>query len=196
METERDLVTRASKLPLHPQDEIECRRCGVHCDKVVYPAACVERGCSFLYSYREFGHTYVGCMQKVFDVEIDLDATHRQRLARGLDRAELARGIGRAQEVDVDLHVEDLLHAADVGVAELLVRVEERALGLDARGRVDDLVAMDTAAPAFDLVLWVQRQRARAADEVALGLHGWILGERLRAPQDLTTGRGEARRRG
>jgi len=73
METERDLVTRASELPLHPQDELECRRCGVHCDKVVYPAACVERGCSFLYSYEEFGHTYVGCMQKVFDVEIDLD---------------------------------------------------------------------------------------------------------------------------
>jgi hypothetical protein len=73
MQTERDLVTRASDLPLHPQDELECRRCGVHCDKVVYPASCVDRGCSFLYSYEEFGHTYVGCMQKVFDVEIDLD---------------------------------------------------------------------------------------------------------------------------
>jgi hypothetical protein len=73
METQRDLVTRASELPLHPQNEIECRRCDVHCDKVVYPAACVERGCSFLYSYEEFGHTYVGCMQKVFDVEIDFD---------------------------------------------------------------------------------------------------------------------------
>src|SRR5205823_10323133 len=60
-------------LPLHPQDEVECRRCGVYCDKVVYPAACVERGCGFLYSYEEFGHTYVGCMQKIFDVEIDLD---------------------------------------------------------------------------------------------------------------------------
>ena len=73
METKRDLVTRAGELPLHPQDEVECRRCGVHCDKVVYPAACAERGCSFLYSYEEFGHTYVGCMQKVFDVEIDFD---------------------------------------------------------------------------------------------------------------------------
>jgi hypothetical protein len=73
METKRDLAIRASELPLHPQDEVECRRCGVHCDKVVYPAACVERGCSFLYSYEEFGHTYVGCMQKVFDVEIDFD---------------------------------------------------------------------------------------------------------------------------
>jgi hypothetical protein len=73
METKRDLVTPAGELPLHPQDEVECRRCGVHCDKVVYPAACAERGCSFLYSYEEFGHTYVGCMQKVFDVEIDFD---------------------------------------------------------------------------------------------------------------------------
>src|SRR5436309_15184286 len=73
METERDLATRPSELPLHPQDEIECRRCGVHCDKVVYPAACAARGCQFLYSYEEFGHTYVGCMQRVFAVEIDFD---------------------------------------------------------------------------------------------------------------------------
>ena len=73
METKRDLAGPPSELPLHPQDEVECRRCGVHCDKVVYPAACIERGCAFLYSYEEFGHTYVGCMQKVFDVEIDLD---------------------------------------------------------------------------------------------------------------------------
>jgi hypothetical protein len=73
METERDLARRPSELPLHPQDEVECRRCGVHCDKVVYPAACASRGCQFLYSYEEFGHTYVGCMQKVYDVEIDFD---------------------------------------------------------------------------------------------------------------------------
>src|SRR5262249_2375785 len=72
METKRDLVTRVSHLPLHPQDEVECRRCGVHCDKVVHPSACVERDWAFLYSYQEFGHTTVGCMQKVFDVEIDL----------------------------------------------------------------------------------------------------------------------------
>ena len=59
-------------LPLHPQDEVDCRRCGVHCDKVVYPSACVARGCPFLYSFEEVGRTYVGCLQKVFDVEIDL----------------------------------------------------------------------------------------------------------------------------
>ena len=83
METKRDLVTRVADLPLHPQDEVECRRCGVYCDKVVYPAACVERGCGFLYSYEEFGHTYVGCMQKIFDVEIDLDLLQRAEAGRG-----------------------------------------------------------------------------------------------------------------
>jgi hypothetical protein len=62
-----------SKLPLRPQDEVECSRCDVHCDKVVYPSACVERACPFLYAYEEWGHTYIGCMQKVYGVEIDLD---------------------------------------------------------------------------------------------------------------------------
>jgi hypothetical protein len=83
METERDLAQRQSELPLHPQDEIECRRCGVHCDKVVYPAACAAKGCPFLYSYEEFGHTYVGCMQKVYDVEIDFDLLRAAERAGG-----------------------------------------------------------------------------------------------------------------
>lgn len=61
-----------SELPLRPQDETECRRCAVHCDKVVYPGACIERSCPFVYAYEEWGRTYVGCMQKVFEVEIDL----------------------------------------------------------------------------------------------------------------------------
>ena len=73
METGQRTLAAPTSLPLRPQDEVECRRCGVHCDKVVYPAACVERACPFLYSYEEFGHTYIGCMQKIYDVEIDLD---------------------------------------------------------------------------------------------------------------------------
>jgi hypothetical protein len=70
--TMRRLQVVPQELPLHPQDEVECRRCEVHCDKVVHPSACVERACPFLYSFVEVGHTYVGCMQKVFGVEIDL----------------------------------------------------------------------------------------------------------------------------
>jgi hypothetical protein len=76
---ERAKRTRATtaELPLRPQDETECRRCRVHCDKVVYPGACVERACPFVYAYVEFGRTYIGCMQKVFDVEIDLGQLSR-----------------------------------------------------------------------------------------------------------------------
>jgi hypothetical protein len=73
-------------LPLRPQDELECRRCDVHCDKVVYPAACVSRACPFLYAFTEFGHTYVGCMQKEFDCEIDAD------LLSGLEQTPMGFG--------------------------------------------------------------------------------------------------------
>jgi len=62
-----------AELPLRPQDEVSCRQCEVSCDKVVYPAACVDSGCPFLYAYEDHGHTFIGCMQKVYGVEIDLD---------------------------------------------------------------------------------------------------------------------------
>jgi hypothetical protein len=62
-----------AELPLRPQDEVECRQCEVRCDKVVYPGACLENGCPFLYAYEDHGHTFIGCMQKVYGVEIDLD---------------------------------------------------------------------------------------------------------------------------
>ena len=68
----RQLIGASDTLPLRPRDETRCNRCDVHCEKVVYPAACVERGCSFVYAYEEFGHTYLGCMQKVYECEIDL----------------------------------------------------------------------------------------------------------------------------
>jgi hypothetical protein len=54
---------------------------------------------------------------------------------------------------------------------ELLVRVEKRTTALGARGGVDHLVAMDTAAPAFDLVLRMKWKLTRRQGEVALGLH-------------------------
>ncbi|HEY7381018.1 MAG TPA: hypothetical protein VH572_07405 [Gaiella sp.] len=81
------------ELPLRPQDEVECRHCEVHCDKVVYPGACLERACPFLYAYEAWGHTYVGCMQKIFDVEIDLDllrAAERRRDGFGAVKARRA----------------------------------------------------------------------------------------------------------
>ena len=77
-------------LPLRPQDAVDCRGCEVHCDKVVYPSACLDRSCPFAYAYEEHGHTYIGCMQKVYEAEIDLDMlrmAERQRDGFGAVRA-------------------------------------------------------------------------------------------------------------
>ena len=65
-------ATAEAKLPLRAQDEVSCTHCAVHCEKVVYPGACIRMACPFVYAYEAWGHTYMGCLQKVFDVEIDL----------------------------------------------------------------------------------------------------------------------------
>jgi hypothetical protein len=70
-------------LPLRAQDEVECRRCAVHCEKVVHPGACLRMACPFVYAYEAWGRTYVGCLQKVFDVEIDLDLLEAAESNRG-----------------------------------------------------------------------------------------------------------------
>jgi len=57
---------------------------------VIYPGACLEKSCPFVYSFESFGHTYVGCMQKVYEVEIDLDllrAAEERRAGFGAIRA-------------------------------------------------------------------------------------------------------------
>jgi hypothetical protein len=63
----------AATLPLHPQDEADCRLCEVHCEKVVYPVSCLDRSCPFVYAYEEHGHRYMGCLQKVYEAEIDIE---------------------------------------------------------------------------------------------------------------------------
>ena len=88
---------------------------------------------------------------------LDLGLAHRQRLPHRADRAEARLpALGRAQHVEVDLDVVDLLHAADVRVAPRLVGVDERAALREARAGVDDLVAVDVAAAALHLVLRVE----------------------------------------
>ena len=84
------VAANVESLPLHPQDETQCRRCDAHCDKVVYPAACLDRACPFVYAFEEFGHTYIGCMQKVYEVEIDirlLGLAERSRFGFGAVKA-------------------------------------------------------------------------------------------------------------
>ena len=64
-----------------PQPEIrtnapgECRKCRSFCDKLIEPKGCIELGCRYLYSYEDTntGQSFMGCMNKVFAAEIDLD---------------------------------------------------------------------------------------------------------------------------
>src|SRR5438445_5640721 len=94
---------------------------------------------------------------------LDLDAAHRERLPHCSHRAEpAAPDFGRAQQLQVDLDLVHLLHAPDVGVPELLVGVDERTRPLETGGGIDDLVAVDVAAPALELILRTERKRGRA----------------------------------
>ena len=42
---------------------------------MVHPAGCIEAGCAYLYLYddEETGQRYMGCMNKVFRAEIEVD---------------------------------------------------------------------------------------------------------------------------
>jgi hypothetical protein len=53
----------------------ECRECRSFCDKLVDPSGCLEMGCRYLYTYEDAhsGARFMGCMNKVFNAEIDLD---------------------------------------------------------------------------------------------------------------------------
>ncbi len=53
----------------------ECRECRTFCDKLIEPRGCLELRCRFLYSYFDplSGNRYMGCMNKVFAAEIDVD---------------------------------------------------------------------------------------------------------------------------
>ncbi|TMM13853.1 MAG: hypothetical protein E6G00_01420 [Actinobacteria bacterium] len=53
----------------------ECRQCCAFCDRVVLPSGCIESRCPYLYLYDDetSGRRYMGCLNKVFKVEIDVD---------------------------------------------------------------------------------------------------------------------------
>ena len=61
-----------------------CRQCPVSCERVVEPAGCMEADCPRLYSYEREGSTWIGCLEGVYEVEIELEGFRRmQRTAAG-----------------------------------------------------------------------------------------------------------------
>ena len=66
-------------------DHGECRECRTFCDKLVEPRGCLELRCRYLYSYHDplTGSRFMGCVQKVFAAEIDIDLFEAAELAGG-----------------------------------------------------------------------------------------------------------------
>ena len=59
-----------------------CRLCRAYCDWTVDPTACVDAACPNLSAYDdERGRRIVGCVERVFTAEIDLEAFERVREA-------------------------------------------------------------------------------------------------------------------
>src|SRR5207247_1920148 len=136
----------------------------------------------------ELGVDAAELLRPALVARLHLDLAERQRRRGHPHRPEAAAPrLGLAPEVEVDLDLVHVLPAADVRVAELLVRVEERAAFVHATGRVDDLVAVHSAAAAFDLVLGAQRELAQARRRLLAHLHSGIVGANARSPQDLTS---------
>jgi hypothetical protein len=66
---------RAMAVRSKTKQATECRQCRSFCDKTIQPRGCIEANCPFLYTYEDekTGRSYIGCLQKVFDAEIDVE---------------------------------------------------------------------------------------------------------------------------
>ena len=62
----------------------ECRQCCAFCDRVVHPSGCLASRCPYLYLYddEQTGRRYMGCMNKVIRVEIDVQVFEQAERTR------------------------------------------------------------------------------------------------------------------
>jgi hypothetical protein len=71
----------------------ECRKCDTFCDRVIKPSSCIASGCSALYEYDDAlsGRRFMGCLHKVFSVEIDVELfAEAERTRSGFGAVKLA----------------------------------------------------------------------------------------------------------
>jgi hypothetical protein len=84
---ERGYTARVA-IPVPSLTTSECRQCCSFCDRVVRPSGCIAAGCRYLYLYDDEhnGRRFMGCLNKVFRVEIDVElfeAAEHTRLGYG-----------------------------------------------------------------------------------------------------------------
>jgi hypothetical protein len=65
-------------------EQHECRQCCAFCDRVVHPSGCIASGCQYLYLYDDEagGRRYMGCLNNVFRVEIDVELFEQAQRTR------------------------------------------------------------------------------------------------------------------
>ena len=74
--------------PLRTAERHECRQCCSFCERLLHPSGCLESNCRYLYVYddEDTGRRFMGCLNKVFKVEIDMELfreAERTRLGYG-----------------------------------------------------------------------------------------------------------------
>ena len=91
-----DRAAAPAKLPLRPQDEVECRKMRRSLRQGGVSGDLRRAQLPLPLRLEDHGHTFVGCMQKVFDVEIDLGLLLAAEEDLGAS-APSARGAGRCR---------------------------------------------------------------------------------------------------
>ena len=137
-----------------------------------------------LWELEELGVDAAEPVGPVLVARLDLAAAHREWVAPGFHGAEAGTfRLGRLEQVEVDVNREHALHAADVRVAELLVRVEERTRSAPRRhpGRRPCRSGPRTGGTRSRLV-----DEAQLSCRLRLRFHIGILLPRLPLAQDLT----------
>lgn len=69
----------------------------MRCERVVYPSHCVQTNCPRLYAHVDDGVTWIGCIDKVFVTEVDVDRLMQQDTVHPGFGALRAEGVPRAE---------------------------------------------------------------------------------------------------
>ncbi len=80
-------------MPTRTETAHECRQCCAFCDRLVHPSGCIASNCPYLYVYddEETGARYMGCINKVFKGEIDVELFRQaERTRHGFGGVKLA----------------------------------------------------------------------------------------------------------